>query len=103
MILKQGIDVKGLQPEILLAVMVAFKVFHSCGYHLVITSALDGKHSKRSKHYIGQAVDLRIRHIGDDVFLNSIVREISHNLTTDYDVVLESDHIHIEYDPKEAQ
>ena len=69
------------------------------GYSLVVTSLEDGNHMKGSFHYVGRAADLRTRDIPPDV-CKQLVRDIKASLGNDYDVVLEKDHIHLEYDPK---
>lgn len=69
------------------------------GKELVITSILDGKHKNESKHYIGQAFDARI-FIYTPPQRNQLLKEFKNELGPDYDVILEADHFHIEYDPK---
>ena len=82
---------------------------------LVVTSADDSLHSRGSLHFIGRAFDLRCfgdRPGGLDVGVGVEVTDgkqrelaeiwvgwLSAYLGSDYDVVLESDHIHVEYDP----
>jgi len=53
--------------------------------------------------WIHQAIDFRKPiHWGDQhIPLNDFVGKLSKELGNDFDVVLESDHIHIEYDPKD--
>jgi hypothetical protein len=93
-----------LQPEILLAIMIADGVYASCGVRdLMITSLLDGVHSTNSLHYKGLAVDLRTKGTGLAQRLFDGVRKALPS--TLYDVILENkdqenEHIHIEYDPK---
>jgi len=66
----------------------------------VITSITDGKHSAvNSLHYSGAAVDFRIKNIPDAYDKESVALLIRERLTKDYQVVLESTHIHIEYHP----
>jgi len=95
--LKKGVSVHGLGPEIIIALMVANDVYKKYGYELVITSGTDGVHGYSSEHYKGDAVDLRTNNINDKAV---IVAEIAERLGSDYDVVLESTHCHLEYDPK---
>jgi hypothetical protein len=66
-------------------------------YEMTITSAKDGKHMVGSLHYTGNAIDIRTR---DMIFLSKVKRQITFDLGIDFDVVLENDHIHIEYDPQ---
>lgn len=66
---------------------------------LVITSTTEGKHGKNSLHYKGLAFDVRISDktkVETNRFLNLLKFHFDRTL----DIVLEKDHIHIEYDPK---
>jgi len=69
------------------------------GKEIVVTSILDGVHSTKSLHYKGLAFDMRT-HIYSQSVIKSIMEELEYLLGKNYDVVLEKDHIHIEYDPK---
>ncbi len=97
--LKNNVRLKGLQPQILIAVMVANDVYRQHGKELVITSVNDSKHGTNSIHYKGNAVDLRTHYFDNQERLE-VYREIKSRLIVDFDVVLENNHIHIEYDPK---
>jgi len=97
--LKKGVTLTGIRPELLIAIMVANDVYSYHGYEFVITSVTDGKHSKTSLHYPGFAFDSRIRNIDDDT-ISVIVEDLRNSLTDEFDVVLEGNHIHIEYQPK---
>lgn len=97
---KKGVKVYGVRPELLLAIMVAEKVYEKNSLEFTITSINDGKHSRNSLHPFGFAFDLRTRHIAPDR-QHMIRDEIANSLTDEYDVVLEDDHIHLEYDRKE--
>jgi hypothetical protein len=66
---------------------------------IVITSILDGKHKPFSKHYEGNAFDIRIIQYLK-THITKLLEQLKKELGPDFDVVLESDHIHIEYDPK---
>jgi len=65
-------------------------------YTPTITSGVEGRHSSRSYHYVGGALDWRIRDFAASE-LNRWVREITKKLGPDYYVELESTHIHIHY------
>ena len=101
--LKAGVKLQGsqggLQPQILLAIVVADQVYRDHGYNLIITSGSDGKHKVGSLHYQGQAVDLRTRHVPAER-IPLIAKVLHERLGSDFDVVVEKDHIHLEYDPK---
>ena len=68
-----------------------------------ITSANDSKHSEKSLHYNGCALDFRTKdYAGDKQALRDRIKAA---LGPDFDVVLEAlgednEHIHVEYDPK---
>lgn len=66
---------------------------------IVVTSLLDGGHGEGSKHYDGDAGDIR-RWIYKGKSLHLFVGNLKENLGDDYDVVLEPTHIHLEFDPK---
>ena len=99
--IKVGVDLEGLQPEISLAYTIACFVFlrHNCV--ATITSGLEGEHREGSEHYKGQAIDLRIRDM-DHRLWPIIAEELSKALGSQYDVILEAKklHIHVEFDPK---
>lgn len=64
---------------------------------MVITSARDGVHMKGSKHYSGNAFDVRIAGLmAQDV--QEVLRVWRRDLKA-FDILLESDHIHVEFDP----
>lgn len=94
--IKEGVRLHGIRPEMVLALVIADQVYERLDHELVVTSVIDGKHSRTSLHYVGAASDLRLPG-GDGI----VVRDrIAHCLGPDYDVVLEDDHIHIEWQPK---
>lgn len=100
LLLKPGVRVAGLRPEILLAVIAAERVCAEMGVDCVVTACVDGIHKAGSLHYRGLAVDLRSRDFlpGD---VDKAIARIKQCLGTDYDVVLEKDHIHIEFQQKQ--
>jgi hypothetical protein len=69
------------------------------GKEAVVTAIFDGKHMVGSKHYEGNAFDMRI-YIYTDKQLKNLLSNLKNNLGPDYDIVHEPSHIHIEYDPK---
>tara|TARA_Y100000310_G_scaffold269543_1_gene282809 strand:- start:454 stop:789 length:336 start_codon:yes stop_codon:yes gene_type:complete len=111
MICKEGVKLFGLRPEMLFALRVAERVYESAnifqdmtdqpGARLVVTSACEpGGHSRGSLHYIGAAVDIRTRHAPKED-MEQTAGLIATALTDEFDVVLEDDHLHIEFQPKE--
>ena len=67
------------------------------GRDAMITSARDGRHMSSSLHFSGKAIDLRTRDMGGKEKL--VVEALKKKLGKSFDIVLESDHIHLEYDP----
>ena len=97
--LKPGVDVFGIRPELVIAVMVAERIWSGYGIGLTLTSARDGRHSETSLHYAGAAVDFRIHGMSSDA-LAEAVRALKESLGRDFDVILETDHVHVEYQPR---
>lgn len=99
--LKEGINPAGVRPELLLALLVADRIYTKRGQRLVVTSLNDGTHGLTSLHYAGCAADLRTKYFTPEEARDT-VDELKTDLGNgpDYDVVLESDHIHVEWQPK---
>lgn len=96
----KGARIRGLRPEILLAAVIADGVWRDVGLDLcVITSGVDGRHSPQSLHYAGAAIDLRTRDLAPQQ-IEDIARTLRGRLGVDFDVVVESDHLHVEYQPR---
>lgn len=74
-------------------------VAHVCDQELTITSGGDGKHMVGSRHYTGEAIDIRSRDMSE-VQKKRVVAMLVAVLGSDFDVVLEKDHIHIEFHPE---
>ncbi|MCA9340424.1 MAG: hypothetical protein KDA17_05910 [Candidatus Saccharibacteria bacterium] len=100
--LKPGVNPLRMRPEIVLAVIVANEVYALHGRGLVVTSICDGVHSARSYHYAGLAIDCRTRYFDSAEQINDVAEEIRARLGEFYDVVIESDHLHIEFDENRA-
>jgi len=100
--LKANVELTRFDIRILLAIQLVYSVYSRYGYDCIITSISDGIHSAGSLHYEGLAADFRIRHLPSRAIAEIIFEDIRNHLTDDYDVVLESDHIHVEYDRKAA-
>ena len=95
---KDGVKFDGARGPILFALSAIEKVMENTGEYTV-TSICDGIHSARSLHYVGLAADIRSRHIPAEK-VAAVAVELRGALGKGYDVVVESDHIHLEYDPK---
>ena len=97
--IKPGVDVGGLRSEMVLVLLAAFSIWQAEGEHLIITSCLEGKHSKGSRHYVGLAIDLRSRYFTAEQKAH-VVASLKEALGEQYDVVAELTHIHVEFDPR---
>ena len=96
MIINPGVAIAGIRPELVLALGIADKILEGFGHKLAVTSVMDGQHMHGSLHYVGAAGDLRLPTSDPEL----IVVELRRALGVNYDVVLETDHIHIEFQPK---
>lgn len=96
-----SVNLEGAQWQVFHAAVIVEAVLKTFGVELVITSCKDGKHMPTSLHYKGLAFDARSRELSP-AFQTQAAEEMRKRLGPDYDVVLEKDHFHIEYDKKEA-
>lgn len=101
MLLKVGVISEGVQPSIWYALGVFEAIYYRYGYELTVTSLVDGIHpDAKNVHGRGLAADLRTNGVPEGV--TDLIVDDSKNLLFNlgFDIVLESNHIHIEYDPK---
>lgn len=102
---KEGVSIKGIQPEIILALLLTEPIYKQRLLTMWVTSVTDGEHMEGSLHYKGLAADLRTRNTG---LARSLYNDIKKRLTPlGFDVLLEnegeeSEHLHLELDPKDA-
>lgn len=100
--IKPGVDVRGMQPQMVLAFAIAQQVYAAYAAECVITSCSDGKHGPKSLHYKGMALDLRTNNLRSDL-VHPVYIKLKTALGAQFDVVLEADHLHVEFDPKEPE
>jgi hypothetical protein len=94
-----GVRVQGIKPETVPILLVARDVFAEHGKDCVWTGGTEDGHDTII-HPLGFAMDFRINHI-DSVEASEIAGEIAARLNIkEYDVVLKSNHIHVEFDPR---
>jgi len=98
--IKEDVQLLGIQPQVVLAIVTAQALWEKYGaQELTVTSVTEGRHSRTSLHYAGFAVDLRIH--GIPVGYRQALRdELAERLGPEFDVILEEDHIHVEWQPK---
>jgi hypothetical protein len=90
--IKPGVQMRTLSPQMLLAIIEADRILEGS---LVVTSVSDGTHSSGSLHYVGLAADFRLPLEPLD-----FVAQLKESLGAEFDVVIEKDHVHVEYQPK---
>jgi len=98
--LKSGVKLRGLRPELVIALIICDGVYSSFDVEMVVTSVNDSTHGRGSLHFNGSAFDLRTRNIATND-IAPIFSKISKFLGAEFDAVLENDHIHVEYQPKD--
>lgn len=94
-----------LSSKMVAALPIVDQVYLHYGKECVITSAKDGKHMEGSKHNSdgwnkepSDAIDTRTFYFNKETRIK-VAGTLQSQLGINYDVVLESNHIHIEYDP----
>lgn len=97
--LEPNVQTFGMRTELLLAIVIAERIWSGYGVDLVLTSMCDGKHSETSLHNAGAAVDMRSRDLASDAKVEA-VKQLKAALGRDYDVILEVDHVHVEFQPR---
>ena len=99
--------VSDVQPALMMGLTVVEGVFRNFGVQeVVITSLNDGAHEFNSLHYQGLAADIRLvthpyyNGYYTHALNQAILVESTRRLSKHFDLLLESDHFHLEYDPK---
>lgn len=100
LILKQGVKLTGLSPQISVAIYTAERIWELAGHDLTVTCISDGKHKAGSLHYVGHAVDLRTHDLDADT-ITDVIGTLRAALGREFDVVGERTHVHVEWQPKE--
>lgn len=98
--IKKGVNIENLCKEIkycLENIQSACRKLEGKEYIMTITSGNDSIHMKNSLHYENKAIDIRSKDMKYPVGTTLYIRKA---LGKNYDVILERDHIHIEYQPK---
>ena len=96
MLIKAGVDISRLERNTRRGLGKVDRIFESHNQEMIITSTFDGNHGAGSLHYANQAFDLRL----PEADRENVEAMIFEELDDDFDVLTETDHIHIEYDPK---
>ena len=94
--IKSGIQLSGLKPEMIIAILIVEPILDKYDQPLGITSATDSQHSKTSRHYIGYGLDLRSRNIRDED-IDAVSQEMSDALGSEVYGAFEVNHFHIQF------
>ena len=95
------VSLRGITPQLALAISIAADVWHAAGHTLTITSITDGtSHSRTSLHWAGCAFDCRTRDLpgGEAEPMGAKLKAALGS--EDFDVIVERTHIHVEWQPK---
>jgi hypothetical protein len=95
--LKKGVSISLLKSCMIPAIINCNEWFKSVGHDFVITAGNDGKHITDSLHYSGAAIDVRTRELSE-IQVQDLCDSLRNDLDNQFDIIIESDHIHIEYD-----
>jgi hypothetical protein len=102
--IKQTVITENTDPRIWYALGVADTLHQQMlRTPITVTSMRDGIHGPNSLHPAGQAADIRTRHLSTDRQTAFLLPLKAMLYPLGFDVILESDHIHIEYDPKDSR
>ena len=96
MLLKAGVDISRLNREIRRTLKVIDAMCEKEKQEVIVTSTYEGNHSPSSLHYSNDAIDIRYIHPKDGSLFAPKLRQV---LGSDFDIIEETSHIHIEYDP----
>lgn len=99
--LKPGV-VWNPSAELARADSIAQSIYAALGVPYIVTSGTDGKHNPGSLHPFGDAMDLRRWDLDAIGKTATAVSQLRGALGPNFDVVLESNHIHVEFDPKDG-
>lgn len=95
---KAGVNCYGLHPRVKSVIVLTADLVHqTAGKECVVTSLCDGVHSPNSYHYLLGAADFRTRHLTEEE-QEGVAARLARKLGDQWDVVLESDHLHVEWD-----
>jgi len=103
---KFKVSLYGIRPEMVIVHSMVASVFAKHNTECVITSGVGMKHSKRSLHYVGLALDYRTKGVSDGVVRN-ILQDLKEALPV-CDIIHEhkgepQEHLHIEMDPHQDE
>lgn len=93
---KASVRFGGLKPELVLAIMIARDIYAQYHEDFRFTSVVDGEHGAVSYHRAGYGMDFNAP--GKQSVTIHILRDLKQKLGPEFDVVVEPDHWHVEFD-----
>lgn len=106
---KKGVSIEGLDIRMRPVLIAAERIWIDHVNECVITAGTkftydNGKfiHSVESLHPFGLALDLRTRYFEGYGEIEEVAEKLRKELGPEFDVVIEDDHIHVEFDPPKA-
>jgi len=89
-----------MSPVLLIPLIEAERILRGFGYTgVVITSITNDDHNAGSLHHVGKAVDIRTKRLSDRE--TRILKETLDGKFSQFVVVLENIHLHIEHNPSQ--
>lgn len=101
---KQGVTFNSLSPLLKLAAYILRDIYKKYSQDFTITSTTEGEHIPKSLHYTGYAFDSRTRETAHTV-IEQIYTEAKitlQNLDRGFQIIVETDHIHVELDRRKT-
>lgn len=96
MVVKLGVDTSRLNREIRQTLNMVEREFNLYNWEAVVTCTYEGTHEPGSLHYADDAYHVKKPPHSETLVLESIRRDLG----KDFNVIVELDCYHIEYDPK---
>jgi len=101
-LIKRGVRLHGVCPQMFWAADTVKDLWAEYDYPYCITSGIEGKHSERSDHWKGLALDFRTWNDLSGKQLSSFVKkslksELERLLGDEFYVLMEGNHLHISY------
>lgn len=97
--IKDGVRFSSPEMAMMHASLMVSAVCSQFSVEFVVTGGIE-EHQHPSLHVTGGALDYRTRELRDDASKRLFAVVVEERLGDGFDVVLESDHLHVEYDPK---
>lgn len=111
--IKPGVRLHGVKSEVMITAPIISDIMSAHGLDCTITSGIEGAHKRLSRHREGDALDYRTRHIPGGCLgeqakkihaeicdaLGVTISSAGVRVGGEYDVILEHNHIHVEWQP----